>query len=91
MYRNAESVYCTPETNRTLYVNDTGIKKKKETNEEEGEALDVHLLVWTLQQVQCGAGHRSSFLIMTVRVAPERMSSWSLKTQQLLPWPSSAV
>ena len=29
MYRIVESLYCTPETNITLYVNYTGIKIKK--------------------------------------------------------------
>ena len=28
MYRIAESLYCTPDTNTTLYVNNTGIKIK---------------------------------------------------------------
>ena len=28
MYRIVESLYCTPETNITLYVNHTGIKVK---------------------------------------------------------------
>ena len=35
MYGMAESLYCTPDTNMTLYVNYTGIKiKKKEKNKQ---------------------------------------------------------
>ena len=37
MYRIVESLYCTPETNITLYVNYTGIKKGEEGEGREGE------------------------------------------------------
>ena len=42
MYRIVESLYCTPETNITLYVNYTGIKIKN-------KILKKSLLKWDLR------------------------------------------
>ena len=54
MYRIVESVYCTPETNITLYVNYTRIKIKFKKGSNEGFVMLYE--VWQNDQVEMTSG-----------------------------------